>query len=224
MKKKLIIASFILTTLVVLISCNSKREPGRIYMPDMVYSRAYETYAEHDSALFIDDMRDPADWGHKIFYNSKPVTGTIRRGDLFPYTIANDSNGYKMSASVVNPLPALNQVDSLETGRLFNIYCGVCHGASGQANGPVSAKLGGIKNLTSDEIVKLADGTIFHSITYGKNNMGSYASQLNSRQRWMIVQYVRTLQKMPAPASATTSTTATRMAATTPDSTKTKKP
>jgi 3-methyladenine DNA glycosylase AlkC len=29
---------------------------------------------------------------------------------------------------------------------------------------------------------------------YGKNNMGSYASQLSRLQRWQIIQYVRTLQ------------------------------
>jgi mono/diheme cytochrome c family protein len=43
----------------------------------------------------------------------------------------------------------------------------------------------------------MADGTMFHSINYGKNNMGSYASQLSRKQRWMIVQYIRTLQPKP---------------------------
>jgi hypothetical protein len=33
----------------------------------------------------------------------------------------------------------------------------------------------------------------------------SYASQLNSKQRWLIVQYVRALQKKAAPAATTTS-------------------
>ena len=37
------------------------------------------------------------------------------------------------------------------------------------------------------------DGTMFHVMTYGKNNMGSYASQLSREQRWRIVQYIRTL-------------------------------
>jgi len=42
---------------------------------------------------------------------------------------------------------------------------------------------------------------MYHSIYYGKNNMGSYASQLSRRQRWQIVQYIRALQ--PKPAAAT---------------------
>ena len=31
-------------------SCGSKREPGRTYMPDMAYSRAYEAYASNNLA------------------------------------------------------------------------------------------------------------------------------------------------------------------------------
>jgi hypothetical protein len=56
---------------------------------------------------------------------------------------------------------------------------------------------------------------MFHSLTYGKNLMGSYASQLDRKQRWMLVKYIRTLQ----PKAATAQTTAT---ATATDTTKTK--
>ena len=40
----------------------------------------------------------------------------------------------------------------------------------------------------------MTDGTMFHSITYGKGVMGSYASQVNRKQRWQLVKYIRTLQ------------------------------
>jgi hypothetical protein len=42
--------------------------------------------------------------------------------------------------------------------------------------------------------VKMTDGMMFHSITYGKGLMGSYASQVTRAQRWMIIKYIRTLQ------------------------------
>jgi mono/diheme cytochrome c family protein len=48
----------------------------------------------------------------------------------------------------------------------------------------------------------MTDGTMFHSLTYGKNNMGSYASQLSREQRWMIIKYIRTLQPKPTVAVA----------------------
>ena len=32
------------------VSCNDiKRTPGSVYMPDMAYSRAYESYADHSN-------------------------------------------------------------------------------------------------------------------------------------------------------------------------------
>ncbi len=204
MKKIATLSVVVLTMSLAFVSCDSKREPGKIYMPDMTYSRAYETYAEIDSSLFTGDqsMRGSS----KIYYDNKPVTGTIKRGELFPYTLPNDSNGYKMSAMVKNPLDSISAADLKEAGRLFNINCAICHGEKGAGNGPISTsgKIGGIANLTLDNYIKMADGTMFHSITYGKNNMGSYASQLDRNQRWMMVKYIRTLQ--PKPASATDST------------------
>src|SRR5438552_2941112 len=126
---------FSMTALIVMSGCGNKRTPGRIYMPDMAYSRALETYAPLDSTLFTTDKMNPGD---KIYYNRRPVEGTIEIGEMFPYTIPNDSAGYVMSAQVKNPLPPLTSKDSLETARLFNINCAICHGAGGQGNGPIS--------------------------------------------------------------------------------------
>ncbi|HRF25904.1 MAG TPA: hypothetical protein PKW54_01100, partial [Ferruginibacter sp.] len=69
-------------------SCKDKTQPGKIYMPDMAYSRAYETYAERDSLLFTNDPSKKG--GKRVYYNSQPVSGTIKRGELFPYTLPND--------------------------------------------------------------------------------------------------------------------------------------
>lgn len=167
------------------IGCGSKRDPGKIYMPDMAYSRAYEAYADNNLA------------SKNISYIPSPVEGTIRRGDLFPYMLPNDSNGYKMSASVANPLPPLNEAEMEEAGRLYNIYCGICHGAKMDAQGPLGTggKVPAIANLTLQQYVDMPDGTMFHSITYGKGNMGSYASQLTRKQRWQVIHYVKALQQ-----------------------------
>jgi Cytochrome C oxidase, cbb3-type, subunit III len=203
MKRFTFLTIIIIAAIVVTVSsCDSKREPGKIYMPDMAYSRAYKTYVKLDSSF----TEDSSELGYKIFFNRKPVDSTIKRGELFPYPYQNDSIGYKMSATVKDPLPTLSVADSAEASRLFNINCGICHGTDGKASGPLAkgGKVGGIKDLTSAEAVEMADGTIFHIMTYGQNNMGSYASQLDRKQRWMIVQYVRTLQPKAAADSTAT--------------------
>ncbi len=189
-----------------LMSCRDKREPGRVYMPDMAYSRAYEAYAPNS-------LKQKG-----INYINYPVDGTIRRGDLFSYTLPNDSNGYKMSAEVKDPLPPLDSVGLHEAQRLFNIYCAICHGPNMDAQGPMAGKVGAIANLKLPQYVKEPEGQMFHVATYGKNNMGSYASQLDKKQRWMVIQYIKSVQAGSAITAAAGDTTSAK--ATTPTSPK----
>jgi mono/diheme cytochrome c family protein len=199
MKKTAIIATLVLSMAAVFIGCNGKRDTGRVYMPDMAYSRAYESYANRDSSIFT---MDPANAGHKIFFNNLPPEGTVKRGDLFPFNVPNDSNGLlNLSNQVKNPLAAINAKELAEAGRLFNINCAVCHGAKGEANGPLAEKVGGVKSIIGAS-PGYSDGRLFFIMTYGQGNMGSYASQLTKEQRWRIVQYIRTLQ--PGGAAAAT--------------------
>jgi hypothetical protein len=186
MKKIRIVLSLVvvISFITLMSSCGSKKKPGLTYMPDMAYSRAYESYAENNLAK------------QNINYVPYPVQGTIRRGDLFPYPLPDDSNGYKMSAGIKDPLPTLDSNQLKEAGRLFNINCAICHGAKMDAQGPLATggKVPAVANLTSAHYVAMPVGTMFHSITYGKGNMGSYASQLTREQRWMVIQYVKSLQ------------------------------
>ncbi len=194
---KLFTAISVITTAVVLASCGGGNDkPGRIYMPDMAYSRAVESYALLDSTKFTND---PAHAGKEIFYNSKPVEGTISVGEepIFAAPLSDSAGGlYTISNQLKNPLPPLAGKDSLEAARLFNIYCGVCHGAQGGNNGPVGTVVGGVKSIVASSPT-YSDGRIFHVINYGQGNMGSYASQLSRKQRWMIIQYIRTLEPKP---------------------------
>src|SRR5262245_4968926 len=120
-----------LITLAILVSCSRvRRTPGRSYMPDMYYSRAYETYGSTEKLK----NEYPG-----IHYNSMPVTGTIARGDLaWVYPFKNDSAGYAQSASVKNPLTADSvKIDMVEAERLYLVYCGICHGTKLDGNGPL---------------------------------------------------------------------------------------
>lgn len=205
MKQITYIAAIFIAVITISSCGDSKNKPGAIYMPDMTYSRALETYVSLDTAVFT---TDPNKRGREIFYNSKPVVGTMRIGDLADYPLPDNDSGYALSATIKNPLGPLGRKDSLETARLFNINCAVCHGAEGKANGPIAEKIGAVANLTGDAYIKMADGTMYHSINYGKNNMGSYASQLSRKQRWQLVQYIRALQPKPAGDSTGAGTTA----------------
>lgn len=182
--KILFALAFLAALVTVFESCGDKREPGRTYMPDMAYSRAYKAYTDNNLK------------SEGINYVPYPVEGTIRRGDLLPYTLPDDSTGYKMSATVKDPLPPLDSAQMSEAQRLFNINCAICHGPKLDAQGPLSTggKIPAVANLTLKQYVDMPVGTMFQTVTYGKNNMGSYASQLTREQRWMVIQYVKSQQ------------------------------
>jgi mono/diheme cytochrome c family protein len=198
MKKFGIIAVLAIAT--ALVSCNQvRRSPGRAYMPDMAYSRAYETYAA------TENLQQKG-----IHYTGQPVAGTLAKGDMnWVYPHKNDSAGYANSANVKNPLPKLEASDYLEASRLYLVNCGICHGDKLDGNGPLyKAGDGPFPNkpatlVGDDKYTAMTEGTMFHSITYGRNSMGGHASQLSTKQRWMIVHYIKEKQAAAAQAPPT---------------------
>ncbi len=207
--KKLTIIAF-LTAAVVIVSCSDvKRKPNDIYMPDMAYSRAYETYADHSN------LKDSG-----IYYDNMPVKGTIARGEEMPFPYAKDALGdttnYVASKSVKSPVDSLTEEQLTEAERMYLINCGICHGKNLDGNGPLWKDGSGPfpaapKNLIADAVVsKMPEGQMFYSVTYGKNTMGSYASQLNRKQRWDIIYYIK---KKQAAAKATAAPAKTETAA-----------
>jgi mono/diheme cytochrome c family protein len=192
MKKVSIIS--VLVLVIAAVGCSDvKRHPGRVYMPDMGDSRAYETYATTSN---LDS--------HGIKYTRMPVPGTIKRGDVFPFPLAKDKPGdstnYVLARQVTNPLPKLEARDMAEAERLYMVNCGICHGTKLDGNGPLYNGGSGPfaaapKNLVADAVVKeMPDGQMFYSITYGKGQMGPYGPQLSTKQRWMIVDYINVKQ------------------------------
>ncbi|MGH9539656.1 MAG: PQQ-dependent sugar dehydrogenase [Terriglobales bacterium] len=87
---------------------------------------------------------------------------------------------------------------------LYHLRCARCHGENGEGSG-------NIPPLAQDKIKAASSGELFWFITRGdvNNGMPSWAS-LPTRQRWLIVNYVKTLglpqtattQKAPAPEKA----------------------
>ena len=211
MKNKFIIAS--LSALVAFTACSDvKRTPGKIYMPDMAESRAYESYADHSNL---------AEKG--INYNSRPVAGTISREEEMPFHIPMDQPGdttnYTASKAVPNPYDSLSKADMEEAERLYLINCGICHGSDLKGNGPLYKDGNGPYAAKPAALVgdakyeAMPAGQMFYSVAYGKNLMGSYASQLSRKQRWEVIAYIKSKQQAskakaaPAPAAEATATT-----------------
>ena len=200
----------LLTIAVYFMACQAGGEfTGREYMPDMAHSVAYEAYTPSRPLLINGDTVNLFADGMSA---RKPVAGTIARGNV-PYHLENTNEDYEKSGlTIVNPygqdhIKALEASKNaatkkaldnfLSAGKVsYNTYCAVCHGGKGKANGSIveSGAYPPPPSYFRDDIMQLPEGKMFHSIHYGKNLMGSYASQLTKKERWEVVCYIRQMQ------------------------------
>lgn len=182
------IAAAAVTVAVIVTSCKDKRSTGWEYAPNMYEHIAYDP-----------DQPNPNFKDGKTA--QKPPAGTIPVG-FVTFDYPNTKDGYEAAgAAVKSPLPQTDE--NFADGQvLFEHFCSPCHGMNGQGDGLVvahgfpappsyskgqSSRGGAMKDLT--------DGKIYHTITYGVNAMGSYASQLAPEERWKVIMYVHHLQK-----------------------------
>jgi mono/diheme cytochrome c family protein len=191
---------FIACVLFIIISFSScvddPKHPGYEFMPDMYRSLAYKPNSVN--ALFSDSMA-----------NRQPVAGTIPRGDYLPYAYPNTPEGYEAAGKDLKS-PHEKSTENLAEGkRLYEIFCIHCHGAEGKGDGSITlnGKFAPPPSYSADALKELPEGKMFHTLEYGKNMMGSHASQLTQTERWKIIMYVQTLQKSGAPAPAPADTT-----------------
>ena len=104
-----------------------------------------------------------------------------------------------------NPIPA--DAVSIERGRiLFSVTCIQCHGPKADGNGIVGgALMFPPANLTSDVVQNKADGALFLTIsngiqgTGGQIHMPALNENLTVRDRWDVVNYLRTVKATATP-------------------------
>ena len=171
-------------------------DPGDSYMPDMYYARAYEAYGYNNVHGEYDSLKRRG-----ITYTGLPVAGTVARGDMLSYHLTNDSAGLTSANALRNPVDSLAAAPASlkEAERLYLINCGICHGAALDGNGPLYKGGEGPypakpQVLNDANAAAWTDGHYYHVITFGKGAMGSYASQLDPEQRWMVINYIRSKQ------------------------------
>jgi len=209
--KSIVVASLGLT--ICLASCDSgnmRRTPGHVYAPDMTYARAYDAYTSNPAL------------GKDSLISRLPVSGTVARGHELPdHLVEGDTTAYK----TFNTSLHFSAAEMKEGKRLFDIYCGICHGTALDGQGPlfVSGKFASMPaNFKDAKNLHMSPGQMYAAVKFGKNAMGSYASQLDIRQRWMVIAYIKKVQSenggdafaygestaAPAPAADTAKATA----------------
>ncbi|NQX80475.1 MAG: cytochrome c [Flavobacteriaceae bacterium] len=175
------ISAILLLIVITTISCKDNTKPGLQYFPDMYVPIGYEPYSDIQV-------------GEHSMGSMLPVEGTIARGQVL-YDYPNTIQGYDdAKANSKNPL--MLTTTNLENGKkMYGIYCAICHGKKGDSSESTlmkREKFVGVPNYNDRDIT---EGSIYHVIMYGKNVMGSHASQLKYKERWQVVQYVEKLRQ-----------------------------
>jgi mono/diheme cytochrome c family protein len=179
--KSLFKITLLAIVLVSFASCNKDTRRNYQFMPNMYQSVGYETYSE--SKAFANGVEAQL-----------PAEGSIPRG-FIPFEIENTTDGYNLAkTTLTSPIDSMN-VDTPRGKELYTIYCGICHGNKGDGKGKLvqREKILGVPRY-DDAGRAITQGSIYHTMYYGKNAMGSYANQLNEEERWQVVAYVLELK------------------------------
>jgi mono/diheme cytochrome c family protein len=143
-----------------------------------------------------------------------PIEGTVARGGLEAddhfyrgYQLKKNQDG-QYETVYFKGLPEEVDLDRqlVEAGRKhYQTFCYPCHGTDGYGNGPVHRRASSLMtgtdttwiqptSLHSQTIRERSDGYLFNVIGNGVRNMPGYASQIDPRERWSIVAYMRAMQ------------------------------
>jgi len=164
-------------------------QPNYLFMPEMVHSIPYDSFA-----------------ANPIYADRKtmqlPVEGTVARGATWFDYEATEADALRAGSELTNPWSEVGvDADLLLAAqargqKVFSTFCLPCHGAVGNGDGPVA--MHGFPPpppLTAEKALKMSDGQIFHVLTFGQKNMPGYAAQVSAADRWTAVLHVRSLQE-----------------------------
>ena len=177
--------------------------PGYEYSDDMTRSQAIEAYVDY--GLVADNVNDslkqtisariPAEGS--IPYSENKNTASLNMP--FNYAAGEDER-IRAGQEVVLPIHYYNNDDIAKANiaegkRLYGLFCAHCHGDKGNGDGKVIT-VGGYPAAPPayNTLQDRTPGSVFHTITHGKNAMGPHSSQLNKDERWKVAMYVRTMQ------------------------------
>jgi len=99
------------------------------------------------------------------------------------------------SAAKKNPIAPTQ--DSIAAGqKVYSKTCMMCHGKSGDADGPAVIELNiHPARLSDPQLETESDGSLFWKITTGKKPMPAFGRRLSETDRWNLINYIRTIPK-----------------------------
>lgn len=161
------------------------KEPGKV-----VTQKTTETKVGEDTKVEVVTKVVVADEPKKVVVAETPVKVTVQAP-------ASTSGWVVPSKYISMKNPTDPKVDASIGKSLFSLHCKSCHGAKGLGDGTKAKDLkGDLGDMSSSAFQKQTDGALFYKITFGRDDMPNFDKKLkNEEDRWLIVNYLRTLGK-----------------------------
>jgi mono/diheme cytochrome c family protein len=132
------------------------------------------------------------------FYTGKKRTaaGGTAQAQPAAATAGQNATGAAAYPDDVGTLPFLVDDKVLQRGKeRYEIFCSACHGYTGYGDGMIVRRnFRRAASFHDDRLRQAPVGHYFDAITNGWGVMPSYAPQIEPRDRWAIVAYIRALQ------------------------------
>jgi mono/diheme cytochrome c family protein len=195
-KLKTLIFFFLITTIpLFLISCshsNEEKPSDNIIRSDTTNNASHSLYMKNNS-------KPNTEVHTENMVNGMMSEGMKHKSTMYGHMMMNSGSGDNSISSSIEKLnnPLTNIAKASQEGqKIFRSYCASCHGADGKANTQAAEGLNPKPaNLTLAAVQNQTDGEIYWKITNGKGAMPSFKSTLSKKQRWEIIDYIRTLSK-----------------------------
>jgi len=169
---------------------------------------------------------DPSDFFADGRVSRPVVPGTVARGQMRTDTVLHtarddkgtkirDEKGEETELPFVDYFPFEMDKAALERGKQrFEIYCSVCHGMTGHADGRIvkrgftpppnfikdASRAYKLKDPPKEiPLTEIPVGYFFEVMTKGFGAMADYSAQVPVNDRWAIAAYIRTLQYSQVP-------------------------
>jgi len=139
---------------------------------------------------FLDMVNQPSIKPQEVGTMERFPTDSVPTTGVEP-DVPNVTNSSGLLRDQIPVNPVKPTAASIADGRkIFDIYCAACHGRDGKAQTPVAAK--GMPAIPIDQLrLVFSEAHIYNKIRYGGPIMPTYGFQTSQRERWDIVNYMK---------------------------------
>jgi len=163
-----------------LLISSDRTKPNSEFIPEMVHSIAYDAFAPNPNNADGKTLQLPPEGSIALGFMSEYPDGELTRenaGDVLK-----------------SPFDAAT-ADLARGAKMYATFCQVCHGISGDGDGPVTKR--GVPpppSLKTEKVAQLKDGDLYYLISNGVGNMPPYKTQMKRSDRWLVAHFIKTLK------------------------------